>query len=92
MTFDTLGLSTKVVEAVKQAGYTTPTPIQEEAITEQHIHSELASAVAGLSPGHESDDKITLFKFVGLVVHDVATEVYALNLARRRDMGTMVTP
>ncbi len=34
MTFDTLGLSTKVVEAVKLAGYTTPTPIQKEAIPE----------------------------------------------------------
>ncbi len=32
MSFDTLGLSDKVVQAVKAAGYTTPTPIQAEAI------------------------------------------------------------
>ncbi len=32
MTFDTLGLSNKVVDAVGLAGYTTPTPIQEQAI------------------------------------------------------------
>jgi superfamily II DNA/RNA helicase len=32
MSFDTLGLSDKVVAAVKTAGYTTPTPIQEQAI------------------------------------------------------------
>ena len=32
MSFDTLGLSDKVVQAVKTAGYTTPTPIQVEAI------------------------------------------------------------
>ncbi|MEM9204798.1 MAG: DEAD/DEAH box helicase [Pseudomonadota bacterium] len=32
MTFDTLGLSPKVVSAVAQAGYTEPTPIQAQAI------------------------------------------------------------
>ena len=32
MSFDTLGLSEKVVSAVKSVGYTTPTPIQEQAI------------------------------------------------------------
>jgi superfamily II DNA/RNA helicase len=32
MSFDTLGLSDKVVAAVKATGYTTPTPIQEQAI------------------------------------------------------------
>src|SRR4028118_1116346 len=32
MSFDTLGLSDKVITAVKAAGYTTPTPIQEQAI------------------------------------------------------------
>jgi superfamily II DNA/RNA helicase len=32
MSFDTLGLSDKVVSAVKAVGYTTPTPIQRQAI------------------------------------------------------------
>jgi superfamily II DNA/RNA helicase len=32
MSFDTLGLSDKVVSAVKATGYTNPTPIQEQAI------------------------------------------------------------
>jgi superfamily II DNA/RNA helicase len=32
MSFDTLGLSDKVLAAVQAAGYTTPTPIQEQAI------------------------------------------------------------
>ena len=32
MSFDTLGLSDKVVQAVQTAGYTTPTPIQAEAV------------------------------------------------------------
>ena len=32
MSFDTLGLSNKVLDAVKASGYETPTPIQEQAI------------------------------------------------------------
>ncbi len=32
MSFDTLGLSAKVLKAVADSGYTTPTPIQEQAI------------------------------------------------------------
>ena len=32
MRFDELGLSEKVLDAVKASGYETPTPIQEQAI------------------------------------------------------------
>ncbi|MCX7900637.1 MAG: DEAD/DEAH box helicase, partial [Methylocystis sp.] len=32
MTFNELGLSEKVLSAVQASGYTTPTPIQEQAI------------------------------------------------------------
>ena len=32
MTFDELGLSPEVLKAVAETGYTTPTPIQEQAI------------------------------------------------------------
>ncbi len=34
MTFDTLGLSQKVLDAIKASGYTTPTPIQLQSIPE----------------------------------------------------------
>ena len=34
MTFNTLGLSDTLLQAVKQTGYTSPTPIQERAIPE----------------------------------------------------------
>jgi ATP-dependent RNA helicase RhlE len=32
MTFDTLGLSEPILRAISEAGYTTPTPIQLQAI------------------------------------------------------------
>lgn len=65
-------------------------PIQEGAITKDHIHADLGQVVAGLMPGRESDDEITLFKSVGLAVQDVATAVHVYNLARRRGVGTTV--
>lgn len=65
-------------------------PIVEGAITEEHVHANLGQVVAGLMPGRESDDEITLFKSVGLAVEDVATAVHVYNLARRRGMGTQV--
>jgi alanine dehydrogenase len=65
-------------------------PIQEGAITEEHIHADLAQVVAELKPGRESDDEITLFKPVGLAAQDVATAVHVYNLARRRGVGTVV--
>jgi alanine dehydrogenase len=65
-------------------------PIQEGAITEEHIHADLGQVVAGFLPGRESDDEITLFKSVGLAVEDVATAIHVYNLARRRGVGTTV--
>jgi superfamily II DNA/RNA helicase len=41
MSFDTLGLSDKVVQAVQAAGYTTPTPIQTEAIPHVLAHRDV---------------------------------------------------
>jgi superfamily II DNA/RNA helicase len=41
MSFDTLGLSDKVVQAVQAAGYTTPTPIQAEAIPHVLAHRDV---------------------------------------------------
>ncbi len=41
MSFDTLGLSDKVVQAVETAGYTTPTPIQAEAIPHILAHRDV---------------------------------------------------
>lgn len=65
-------------------------PIQEEAISEEHIHADLGEVVAGLKPGRESDREITLFKAVGLAAQDVATALHVYNLARRRGVGKMI--
>ena len=65
-------------------------PIKEGAITKEHIYADLGQVVAGLVPGRENDDEITLFKSVGLAVQDVATAIHVCNLARRRSVGTTI--
>ncbi|MET1754608.1 DEAD/DEAH box helicase [Novosphingobium sp. RD2P27] len=41
MNFADLGLSDKLLQAVEEAGYTTPTPIQEQAIPQVHMMRDL---------------------------------------------------
>lgn len=65
-------------------------PIKEGAITEDHIHASLGDVVAGLKPGRESDDEITLFKSVGLAVQDAATAARVYDLARTAGVGVEI--
>jgi ornithine cyclodeaminase/alanine dehydrogenase len=65
-------------------------PIQEGAITEEHVHASLGEVVAGLKPGRESDEEITLFKSVGLAVQDAATAARVYELAREAGVGVEI--
>ena len=65
-------------------------PIQEGAITEEHIHASLGEVVAGLKPGRESAEEITLFKSVGLAVQDAATAGRVYELAREAGVGVKI--
>ncbi|MBU0493448.1 MAG: ornithine cyclodeaminase family protein, partial [Chloroflexi bacterium] len=58
-------------------------PIQEGAITADHIAGELGEVIAGRIPGRTSPDEITIFKSEGLAIQDVsvATKVYQLARA-----------
>lgn len=47
-------------------------PIQNGVIDQEHIHAELADVVTGRKSGRESDSEITLFKFNGIAVEDIA--------------------
>jgi ornithine cyclodeaminase/alanine dehydrogenase len=65
-------------------------PISEGAITEDHIHAELAEIVAGKKGGRSSADQITLFKSNGLAIQDAATAKVAYDKAREMGIGTEV--
>jgi len=71
MSFDTLGLSDKVVSAVKATGYTTPTPIQAQAIP--HVLEptrELASQVQDSFGRYGVNHKLNLALLIGGVSFD----------------------
>lgn len=65
-------------------------PIAQGAISEAHFHAELGQVVAGLRPGRESDDEITLFKSVGLAMQEVAAAVKVYRMALERGIGRVV--
>jgi ornithine cyclodeaminase/alanine dehydrogenase len=65
-------------------------PISEGAITEEHIHAELAEVVAGMKEGRTSADQITLFKSNGLAIQDAATAKVAYDKAQEMGIGTDV--
>ncbi len=65
-------------------------PIQEGRMTEEHIWAELGEIAAGLKPGRQSPDEITLFKSVGVAVQDVAAAAAVLEAARRQGLGVEV--
>ena len=66
-------------------------PIQEGAITEDHVHANLGEVVAGLKPGRESVEEITLFKSVGLAVQDASTAARVYELAQAAGVGVEIT-
>jgi len=65
-------------------------PLRQGLMAETHIYAELGEIVAGLRPGRESWDEVTLFKSVGVAVQDVATASAALEAAQRMGLGTEV--
>jgi len=65
-------------------------PINEGAITQDHIHADLGQVVAELKPGRESDDEITVFKSVGLAIQDMATAAKVYQLALQQGIGRTI--
>lgn len=63
-------------------------PLGEGAITAEHFRASLGEVVAGLKPGRESDEEITLFKSVGLALQDVATAHFVYTKALEAKRGT----
>jgi ornithine cyclodeaminase len=57
---------------------------------EEHVRAELGEVLAGLRPGRESEDELTLFRSLGLAVEDLAAATAAVAGARRLGRGTEV--
>ena len=65
-------------------------PIQEGLITADDIYAELGEIAAGIKPGRESPDEITLFKSVGNAVQDVSVARAVLTQAETLGLGIEV--
>jgi ornithine cyclodeaminase/alanine dehydrogenase-like protein (mu-crystallin family) len=65
--------------------------LREGAIPgEDHVRAELGEVLAGLRPGRDDDDELTLFRSLGLAVEDLAAAEVAVAAARRLGRGTEV--
>jgi alanine dehydrogenase len=65
-------------------------PIQEGAITADHIHAELGEVVTGKKIGRTSEKQITLFKSNGLAIQDVAAARLVYEKAKSLGIGQEV--
>jgi len=65
-------------------------PVEEGAITADHIHAELGEIVAGARPGRQNDEEITLFKSNGLAIQDAATAKLVYDKAIEAGIGASV--
>jgi alanine dehydrogenase len=66
-------------------------PLNEGAITQDHVSASLGQVVAGLKPGRENDQEITLFKSVGLALQDVSTANFVYRKALEAQVGVEFT-
>lgn len=66
-------------------------PIKDGLISRDHIHAEIGEVAAGLKPGREEADEITLFKSVGNAIQDLAAAAMAAKDARRLGLGREIT-
>jgi ornithine cyclodeaminase len=65
-------------------------PAAEGAIGPGHIKAELGEVLAGMAPGREDEEELTVFKSLGIGVEDLAAAELVVRRARERGIGTEV--
>jgi len=61
--------------------------IKDGAIGPSHIKAELGEVVTGKAPRRNAEDRVTIFKSLGLAVEDVAAAHLVYERARERGVG-----
>jgi len=59
----------------------------EGAVGPEHIKAELGEVLAGMHPGREHEDELTIFKSLGIAVEDLASAELIVQRARERGVG-----
>jgi ornithine cyclodeaminase len=62
----------------------------EGAVDPDHIRAELGEVLAGLHPGRQHEDELTVFESLGIAVEDLASAELVVRRARERGLGTEV--
>ncbi|HLG08742.1 MAG TPA: ornithine cyclodeaminase family protein [Gaiellaceae bacterium] len=62
----------------------------EGAIGPDHIKAELGDVLAGLHPGREHEDELTVFESLGIAVEDLASAELVVRRAREQGVGSEV--
>ena len=62
----------------------------EGAVGPEHIRAELGEVLAGMHPGREHEDELTVFESLGIAVEDLASAELVARRARERGVGTEV--
>ena len=62
----------------------------EGAVGPEHIKAELGEVLAGMHPGREREDELTVFESLGIAVEDLASAELVVRMAREREVGTEV--
>ena len=65
-------------------------PMQAGLFGPEHLAGEIGAALAGLLPGRERANQITLFKSVGMAAQDAVTATVAAMRAEALDLGLRV--
>jgi ornithine cyclodeaminase/alanine dehydrogenase-like protein (mu-crystallin family) len=59
----------------------------EGAVGPDHIKAELGEVLAGMHPGREHEDELTIFESLGIAVEDLASAELIVERARERGVG-----
>jgi ornithine cyclodeaminase len=62
----------------------------EGAVGPEHILAELGEVLAGMHPGREHEDELTVFESLGIAAEDLASAELVVRRARERGVGTEV--
>jgi alanine dehydrogenase len=64
--------------------------MEEGAVDEDHVHAELGEVVAGVEPGREADDEVTVFDSGGTAIETVAAAHMLYGKAVEAGVGSTI--
>jgi alanine dehydrogenase len=64
--------------------------MEEDAVDEDHVHAELGEVVAGVEPGREADDEVTVFDSGGTAIETVAAAHMLYGKAVEAGVGSTI--